>query len=102
MLDFIKKAILAGVGAASFTAEKAEKITKEMVAKGKMTEAEGRKFILELQQQAEESKNSFKRQTEEAVNKVVEKMNLVQTDEIQVLKQEVEKLRAELEELKEG
>lgn len=100
MLDLVKKAALAGVGAASLTVEKAEELARELVVKGKMTELEGRKFVAEMQSRAEESKDSLKQYAENAAEQIVGKMNLVQVDEMRALAQEVERLRAEIEEMK--
>lgn len=100
MLDLVKKAALAGVGAASLTVEKAEELARELVVKGKMTELEGRKFVAEMKSRAEESKDSLKQYAENAAEQIVGKMNLVQVDEMRALAQEVERLRAEIEEMK--
>ena len=100
MLDLIKKAALAGVGAASLTVEKAEELAKELVDKGKITEREGRKFVSEMQDRAEESKEELKKHVENTVEQVLEKMNLAQANEVEEIKQELSSLRTELEELK--
>ncbi len=100
MLELIKKTALAGVGAASFTAEKVEEIAKELVEKGKLTEVEGRKFVDEMQNRAEESKESIKKYVENAVEQALARMNLAQTSDIKKLQEEIALLRAELDEIK--
>ncbi len=100
MLELIKKTALAGVGAASFTAEKVEELAKELVEKGKMTEIEGRKFVDEMQDRAEESKKSIKKYAENTVEQAVAKMKLAQSSDIRELRQEISLLRAELEEIR--
>ncbi len=100
MMEFIKKAVLAGVGAASLTAEKMDELTRELVKKGEMTEAEGRQFIDEMQNRARESKDLVKKQIETTVEKTLAKMNLAQADDIKNMQQEIALLRAELQELK--
>ena len=41
-MDFIKKSMLAGIGLAALTREKAEKTVDDLIKKGEMTEKEGR------------------------------------------------------------
>jgi len=45
MLDFLRRGMLIGLGLASITREKAEKIAEEMVKKGELTTAEAKEFI---------------------------------------------------------
>ncbi len=53
--DGIKKILLAGVGAAAFTAEKAEEIFDEMVDKGESTVERGKTLNRELKRDVKES-----------------------------------------------
>lgn len=56
MIDAIKKALLAGVGAAAITTEKAEKVLNDLVEKGKISATEARDAARKL---AEEGKREF-------------------------------------------
>ncbi len=101
MMELIKKATLAGVGAAALTAEKVEELAKELIVKGKMTEVEGRKFVDEIQSRAKESKEVLREYAENAVEKAFARVNQAQLAEIKNLQQEVTLLRAEIEKIKE-
>jgi polyhydroxyalkanoate synthesis regulator phasin len=102
MIDLIKKAVLTGIGVASLTREKVEDFSKELIVKGKLTEQEGEKFVKEMLSRAEESRESLKNQTENLVKNAVDKMQLVQTEDIEELKAEIEKLRGEIASLRDG
>ncbi len=56
MIDAIRKAILAGVGAAAISAEKAEKVLSELVEKGKLSADEARDAARKL---ADDGKREF-------------------------------------------
>jgi polyhydroxyalkanoate synthesis regulator phasin len=102
MIDLIKKAVLTGIGVASLTREKVEDFSKELIVKGKLTEQEGERFVKEMLSRAEESRESLKNQTENLVKSAVDKMQLVQTEDIEELKAEIGKLRGEIASLRDG
>jgi polyhydroxyalkanoate synthesis regulator phasin len=101
MFETIKKVAFTGMGLAALTREKAEEISKDLIAKGKLTEQEGEKFVQELIVRAEESKVALKEQTEKIVSSALSKMDLAKAADMQQLKEEIEKLRREIEVLKE-
>ena len=76
MIELIKKAILTGVGIAALTKDKVEELAKELIDKGKMSEQEGEKFVEEMLNRAEESRETCKNQTESLVKNTIAKMNL--------------------------
>ncbi|TKB27669.1 hypothetical protein FCL47_05945 [Desulfopila sp. IMCC35006] len=96
MIDLIKKAILTGVGIAALTKDKVEDLAKELIDKGKISEQEGEKLVQEMLNRAEESRESLKSQTESLVKSTIAKMHLVQIEDFEQLKAEVEQLRAEI------
>lgn len=102
MIDLIKKAVLTGVGIAALTKEKIEELAKEVIDKGKLSEQEGEKFVQDLLNRAEESRETLKGQTESLVKNTIAKMHLARTEDIEVLKTEIALLRAELAALKEA
>ncbi|MCP3888806.1 MAG: hypothetical protein GY702_08005 [Desulfobulbaceae bacterium] len=100
MIDLIKKAALTGIGVASLTTEKIEELSKELIVKGKMSEQEGQKFLQEMIRRADESKEALKTQTENLVNSALMKVQFAKSEDIELLKKEVEKLRTEIDSLK--
>lgn len=95
-MDLIKKAVLTGVGIAASTKDKMEELAKELIDKGKLSEQEGEKFVQDMLNRAEESRETFKGQTESLVKNTIAKMHLVRIEDIEVLKTEIAQLRAEL------
>jgi polyhydroxyalkanoate synthesis regulator phasin len=100
MIELIKKAVLTGVGIASLTKDKMEDLAKELVVKGKMSEQEGEKLVQEILNRAEESRTTINTQTETLIRKTITKMQLARSEDIELLKAEVEKLREEIASLK--
>ncbi len=96
MIDLIKKAILTGVGIAALTKEKMEDLSKELIDKGKLSEQEGEKFVQDMLNRADESREIFKGQTESLVKNTIAKMHLARSEDIELLKTEIAQLRAEV------
>lgn len=96
MIDLVKKAILTGVGLAALTKEKMEELSKELIDKGKMSEQEGEKFVQDMLDRAEESRETLKGQTESLVKNTIAKMHLARIEDIELLKAEIAQLREEL------
>lgn len=59
MLEELKNVLLAGLGSAAYTYEKATKSIDEMVKKGKLTIDEGRELAEELKNKYKEKANNF-------------------------------------------
>jgi polyhydroxyalkanoate synthesis regulator phasin len=99
MIDVIKKAVLTGIGIASLTKEKIEDLAKELIDKGKLSEQEGEKLVQEMLSRADESRQMMKNQTETLVQNTIDKMHLARIEDIELLKKEIESLRAEISSL---
>ncbi len=97
MIELIKKAMFTGIGVASLTKEKVETVAKEFVDKAGLSEDEGKKFVKDILVKSAESKEDVRKQIEEIVNSTLEKMNLAKDTDVQELKNEIAKLRAEIE-----
>lgn len=68
MINEIKKALLAGVGAVATTYDKAEEIVGQFVEKGKLTVEEGKEL-------SEELKRDFDSNTSRTINKLNSKID---------------------------
>lgn len=97
MIDLIKKAVLTGMGVISLTKEKIDDFSKELIDKGKLSEQEGEKFILEMRKRAEESKEALIRQTDRVVEASLAKMQLAKVSDLEKLQEEIAGLRKEIE-----
>lgn len=93
MIDLVKKAMFTGLGVMSMTKEKVEEIAGEFIEKGKLSEQEGKKFVQEMLERSEESKNEIKKQIEFAVKGSLAKMDIVTKSDMDELKKEMAELR---------
>jgi polyhydroxyalkanoate synthesis regulator phasin len=100
MIDLIKKAVLTGLGVASLTKEKIEEFGRELMDKGKLTEQEGAKFVVDMQKRAEESREALKNQTDKLVEAALNRMQLAKGSDLEKLQAEIASLRKEIEELR--
>ncbi|MEE8808648.1 MAG: aspartyl beta-hydroxylase [Lactimicrobium sp.] len=69
LTDGLKKLMLAGVGAAAFTAEKASDVVDTLVKKGELTVEQGKALNTELKHKAEEVKKEKEEKPEEKEEK---------------------------------
>ncbi len=100
MLELMKKTVFAGIGMAAMTKDKIEEVSKECIAQGQLSEKEGEKFVAELLQRSEESREELKSQVEQAAESLIDKMGLVKADDLQSLRKEITLLREEIASLK--
>ncbi len=91
--EFLKKAMLAGVGLALKTWDEVEDFTKEMVEKGKMGEKEGNKFLKDLQNRYDDTQKKLEARVEKTVKEFLKKANLVTTDDLKAVKKEIRELK---------
>ncbi|MCK4744626.1 phasin family protein [Candidatus Parcubacteria bacterium] len=100
MSDLIKETILTGLGIASLTKEKAEKLVKDLIKEGEVSEGEGSKLAKELLEKAENNKKALEKQTEKIVHNALKKLNIPSRKDIVGLNNKVEKLYKKLGEKK--
>lgn len=100
MIDLIKKAALTGMGVISLTKEKIDEFSREVIDKGKLSEQEGEKFVLEMRKRAEESKEALIKQTDRVVEASLAKMQLAKASDLEKLQSEIASLRKEIEALR--
>ncbi len=91
--EFLKKAMLAGVGLALKTWDEVEDFTKEMVEKGKMGEKEGNKFLKDLQNRYDDTQKKLESRVEKTVKEFLKKANLVTSDDLKAVKKEIRELK---------
>ena len=99
MIESIKKALLAGVGAAAITREKAEKALNELVEKGKLSAGEAKDAAQKI---ADEGKREFEeasKSLESRFNDVMAKLGRGQKERIETLETKVEALERRLAEM---
>ena len=95
--DEFKKILLAGVGAAAVTAEKAEQVVNYCVEKGELTVEQGKVVNEELKHSVKEkvdaTKEKFKKKTN--FDDVLKAVDDLTDEQIAALKKKLEKAKAE-------
>ena len=94
MFDLVKKSMLAGVGLALKTWDEVEDIVKEIQKRGEMSEAEGRKFLDDVQKRYEETQGKLEKRVEQATKDFLKKTSIVTSDELKELKKEIRELKS--------
>jgi polyhydroxyalkanoate synthesis regulator phasin len=88
----LKKYFYSGVGLASHTAEVVQKGVNELVKKGKVSEADGKKLVGEAIKKVEARRPEIEAKYNEAVHKFVK----LTTAEVSKLQKRIEKLEGQL------
>ena len=88
----LKKYFYSGVGLAVHTADVVQKSVNELVKKGKVSEAEGKKLVGEAIKKAEARRPEIEAKYNEAVHKFVK----LTTAEVSKLQKRIEKLEGQL------
>jgi polyhydroxyalkanoate synthesis regulator phasin len=86
--------MLAGIGLALKTWDEVEDMVKDLQKKGEMSEAEGRKFLDEIQKKYEQTQEKLEKRVEQTVKDFLKKSSLVTTDELKELKKEIRELKS--------
>jgi polyhydroxyalkanoate synthesis regulator phasin len=94
MFDLMKKGMLAGIGLALKTWDEVEKMVQDVQEKGEMSEAEGRKFLDEVQKKYEEAQGKLEKRVEQTVKEFLKKTQIVTSDELKELKKEIRELKS--------
>jgi polyhydroxyalkanoate synthesis regulator phasin len=96
MVDLIKKAIYTGLGLAVLTKEKAEELVKEIAQQAKLSEHEGKELMDSLTKQSDAARQDFQGKVDEAVMAVVSRLRLATKEEVESLRAKVEELSAKV------
>ncbi|MDW7709870.1 MAG: hypothetical protein SCH98_05305 [Deferrisomatales bacterium] len=99
MLDFFRKAALAGIGAITLTEERARKLVEELVEQGRVSRDEGESLIKDMMAKAESSRTEWEGRIHEMVQDVFRKMDLVPRGDLQALEGQLRLLERRVAEL---
>lgn len=100
MLDFIRKAALAGIGALTLTEERARKLVDELVEQGRMSRDEGESLMKDMLARMDTSRSEWETRVRDMVQEGFRKMDLVPRKDLATLEEQIrvlEKRVAELE-----
>ena len=92
MSDLIKNTVLAGLGILSLTHEKAEKLAKDLIKKGELSETEEAKFVKDLMKRAEKYGIETEKKIEKTVEKTLKKLNIPSHKDLDEIKDKLDKL----------
>lgn len=92
MVNELKNLILAGLGSAAYTYEKASKLVDDMVAKGKITIDEGKELSEELKRNLKGKVEEVRPLTKEDMLSLLNQMNFTTKDDLKNIEQRLNTL----------
>lgn len=95
MENLFKNIILAGIGAVSYSYEKASKLVDELVEKGGLTISQGKQINEELKMKFEKTKRNEQKEnvlTVESLKDALANLNLATREDLEQLKERISKL----------
>jgi polyhydroxyalkanoate synthesis regulator phasin len=92
MIDLVKKAMFAGVGAAVVTKDKIEKSLQELVEKGKMSADEAKDLTEKIIEAGEKETSEARSEATKLFTEVLNRANVVTQDQIEALEKRVRDL----------
>ena len=102
MIDLIKKTVLAGVGAAALTKEKAEEALGELVDKGKLSATEAKETAEKIAEDGKREFESATNQLQEKFDELLSKAGFNQSKRIDELETKIGDLEARLKALEDS
>lgn len=103
MMEDFKKILLAGIGSAAYTYEKASNLVDDMVKKGKLSVDEGKELSQELKRNFKDTQDKFNEKvvplSKEDVLSIIEDMNLANQNEVNDLKEKILELERKIDAL---
>lgn len=96
MIDSIKKAMLASVGAAMVTAEKVEEALSDWVEKGKVSADEAKEMARKMGEQGKKEFEKASDDVQEALKELMEKAGMGQRDRVDALEKRLLALEIEV------
>ncbi len=93
MLELIKQSMLAGIGLVLKTKDEVEKLAKELIDKGKMSEKEGKNFLEAIREKSDDARNKLEKRVEKIVKEILKKVDVASRDELLALKKEIRELK---------
>jgi polyhydroxyalkanoate synthesis regulator phasin len=92
--DLANRLLLATLGLAALTKEKAKKLVEELLAKEKVSKGKTSVFVGELLKRGKETQKKLEELVKREVARILAKVDLVSKSDIEELKKRVEKLEA--------
>jgi polyhydroxyalkanoate synthesis regulator phasin len=93
-MDLLKKAIELGLGALVITSENAEKVTNELVKKGKLKRHESNTLIQEMIKKGKVQEKKLEVEALKIIKQTLTKLDLASKADVRRLEAEIKKLKA--------
>jgi len=97
-MDPLRNALLAGLGAMSYTQEKMKDLVSTLIEKGDLTREQGEQVISEWVTKGEEEKDNVSSRVQQEIQKVLQKLQMVSRDEFEALVARVAELEGHSDE----
>ncbi len=98
-MDMLKKALLVGIGTLALTKDRMEQFVDQAVARGEMSKEEGRNFLNEAMERADEQKQWLSGKIREETRRIVENAGFATKDEVEALRVHLASIEAKLDRL---
>lgn len=98
VVDLVRKVGLLGIGIASLTRERAEKITSDLVKKGNITQTEGRKLTRDLIKRSISATKSMETKIDKELKKTMNAARFAKESDVKRLERKVAELEKKIDE----
>ena len=94
-MNILEKGVLASIGLASMTADKAKKIAEDLIKEGEIRKDEGVKFAEKLVKQGEDERNALRKIFQGEIEDAMQSMNFATKKDIKNLEEKIDSLKKE-------
>jgi polyhydroxyalkanoate synthesis regulator phasin len=97
MRELVINSVLAGIGLASLTREKAERVAAELVKRGDIRHEEAKEFVDHLAARGDEERRALRKIIGEEIERVMNELHLATGKDIDTLGKKIEALSQSLD-----
>lgn len=98
-MDVFKKAFMIGIGAMALTKDKLDEFVDQAVSRGEMSRDDGKKFLDEAMEKADEQKQWLVTRIREETRRLVENAGFASKDELEALRVRLDSIESKLDRL---
>jgi polyhydroxyalkanoate synthesis regulator phasin len=99
MLDFIRKATLAGIGALTLSEERARKLVNELVEQGRLSREEGEGVFRDMVNKTETAREEWEGKIRQMVQEAFRMMDLVPRKDFEAAEEQIRHLQRRVADL---
>lgn len=97
MMDYVKKALSFGLGAALMTGDALRQLADEAVSRGEMSKDEARNFVDDITKRADQEKDNMQRWMREQMAKMIREMGIAEQSRLEALERRVDAMQFRLD-----